>query len=329
MLRKVKDRLVSYPAAKHVVAVGYHAYDALHTLRYMRWKEQDHAYWKMSSELIFQFHKLEKGLCLGGPPRFFGEAPAKATLDIVTRWRRHGLPSDDAVYMAAIETLRAYRRRLERTPPDAANAALPALLDACLASCPENEALRTPIPHQKAHQDSDAILRTLCETRRSVRAFRALPVPMEALRGSIAVAQLSPSACNRQPCKVHVYAERAKIDTMLALQNGNKGFGHTVPLLLVLTADATGFFGGSERNEPFLDGGLFLMTLLLSLQAKGLATCCLNWCVSPNIDAEGHRRGGIPRSERILTFLAVGYAEDPAHVPRSARRALETMLIEH
>ena len=202
-------------------------------------------------------------------------------------------------------------------------------LDACLADYAPTTALATPMNIDIAATDALPALTQLCFSRRSVRAYQQRPVNLVEVRAAIALAQLSPSACNRQPWIVHAYEERKKIDSMLELQNGNAGFGRLIPLLLVICVETSAFFDGSERNEPYVDAGLFTMTLLLALQAKGLSSCCLNWCVEPDADREAHRRGQIPDSERIIMYLAVGYAEEAAVVPRSARRSVDTFLKVH
>ncbi|CAN0627620.1 Nitroreductase domain-containing protein [Burkholderia multivorans] len=311
-------------------ASAYHVRDALHTHRHMRWKFVQHNYWKLSSELIFQYHKLEKGLCIPGKKRFFGAEPAFCTVRLVNAWGAAGYPTHDSIYVAALETLRAYRARLDVTPPpDDIAARLTGDIDACLANRPLVPAMTTPIPHTVVSPGTFDVLRDLCIARRSVRSYRERPVPTGEVKAAIAVAQLSPSACNRQPWRVHLYQDREKIDAMLALQNGNAGFGRYIQMLLVIAADSHSFFDGSERNEPYIDAGLFSMTLILALQARGLSSCCLNWCVAPETDLEAHRRGGIPENERIVMFLAVGYAADEAVVPRSVRRSIESLTVLH
>lgn len=308
----------------------FHLGDAAHTYRHMRWDADGENYWKLSAEVIFYAHKLEKGLCIPGRKRFFGADPVAALLGLLGRWRRGGYSLEDPVYLGALECLRAYRVRITITPPPPEHAAsIAERIDQFLKGTSATPELATPAPVVKAELSSD-MLRQLCIARRSVRAYRNGPVPLDDIRRAVAVAQLSPSACNRQPWRVHVYDGRQKIDAMLALQNGNRGFGHLVPTLLVLTADANGFFDGSERHQPYIDAGLFTMSLLLALQSQGLATCCLNWCVTtPDLDREAHMRGDIPLSEKIVMFMAVGYADDEALAPRSARRHLDSFLKLH
>lgn len=308
----------------------FYVHDVRQTYRYMRWQHTPGAsIWEISAELLFNFHKLEKGLCIPGNKRFFGYDPARATLALLKQWRSRGLSIHDPVYLGAIETLRAYRQRIIETPPERGDLLRQALDEELevAQSCPD---FMTPQPAQLIY-DKTVIdtFEHLSIVRRSIRAFEPDPVPEELLERAVLIAQLSPSACNRQPCRIHTFSSREQLDGLLALQNGNRGFGHTIPLLLILTAEASCFFDASERHEPYVDGGLFAMSLILALQAQGLGSCCLNWCVEPSTDIQAHIVGGIPDSEKIIMFIAVGYVQVDALVPRSPRRSTETILVKH
>lgn len=63
----------------------------------------------------------------------------------------------------------------------------------------------------------------------------------------------------------------------MSYQNGNSGFGHTVPALFVITSDMRIFEKSGERNQGWVDGGLFAMALVYALHALGLGACMLNW----------------------------------------------------
>lgn len=308
----------------------FYMHDAKQSLRFMRWESGNKAsYWGASAELLFYYHKLEKGLCMPGKKRFFGYEPASMTVGLLDQWRAKGLPTNDPVYLGAIETIRAYRRRVDETPPERGDL-LRQKLDEALATVGESPDFSTPQPVQ--WNQEDGLIDTfehLSKIRRSVRDFKPDPVPMDLLERAVSVAKLSPSACNRQPCRVHAFSERAKIDAMLEYQNGNRGFGHTAPMLLVLTAQANVFFDASERNQPYVDGGLFAMSLIYALQAQGLSSCCLNWCVEPSTDIQAHIQGEIPESEIIIMYIAVGYTQHGALVPRSPRRSTEMVFVKH
>lgn len=295
------------------------------------WQRPGGDYWKLSSELIFWFHKLEKGLCLPpGARMWFGRDAAENTLRLIGEWNHYSLPVGAPVYQAALGTLAAYRERLLHIEDDnASRLQLIAKISKTLSANELSPLYMTPLPISSSPVTGNQILRELCLSRRSTRNFTPEKVDIRLVEQAVSIAQLSPSACNRQPWKLHLYDQREDIEKMLSLQNGNSGFGHTIPLLGVMCCDLGTFFDSSERIEPILDGGLFLMSLLLALQSLGLSTCCLNWCVAPELDRRGHEVGNIPMQEKILTFLAIGHGAADAVVPLSGRRPLSDVIRLH
>lgn len=281
----------------------------------------------LAAELIFQYHKLEKGMCIPGPKRLFGLDPSAAVIKLLERWSAAGHAENDRVFQGAIATLEGYVRHLERYELDPNGRVLPAVCAFLKARSSAEEELQTPIelPSIDPLVDFDGFAR-IARARRSVRSFAAKPVPRSIIEQAVTLAQLAPSACNRQPCRVHLLTDEALKASALSYQNGNRGFGHLAPVILIITADERCFFDASERIQPYIDGGLFSMSLCYALTSAGLASCCLNWCVPPSNDIAVHRLVDIPESERIIMMMAVGYAPDDCIVPRSPRRALSEVL---
>jgi nitroreductase len=307
----------------------YFSDDVRRANRFMVWMPRDDGYDKLSAELLFYYHKLEKGLCLTDGSRFFGKAAALTTVALLKRWRSAGHPRSDRVYAGAVETLRSYRDTIAQMQLHGGESAkLVGLIDATLAGDPMVPELHTPMAFRPSVDMADAF-EQLCLDRRSVRAYKPDPVDPPLIARAISIAQLSPSVCNRQAWHVHVYSNRDDIAHMLKLQNGNGGFGHQLSTLLVIAMDSTAFFDASERNQQFIDAGLFSMSLVLALQSLGLASCCLNWCVPPKYEDLAHRRGKIPDHHRIMMYMAVGHPADSALVPRSPRRELGKVVTNH
>lgn len=309
--------------------LGVFWYDLRQTYRDMHWSAQiKNDYMALSAELLFQYHKLEKGLCMPGEKRFFGYDPASATLKLLKYWRAAGFDQADPVYQGALGTLVAYRRRLNETPP-AQGQQLLAALDAEL-----NLAAQQIAPDYSAviaenirlTPDDHAQLARVFQARKSVRIFKSQQPEMSAVERATQLAISSPSACNRQPWKLYVVTEAERKAQLLALQNGNRGFGHTAPMIIAITASASCFFDAYERHEPYVNGGLFAMSFMLALQAEDISSCCLNWSVAPATDRAAHQLLNIPPAERIIMLLAVGYAEEGCIVPVSPRRPVQAVL---
>lgn len=316
---------------KRFVLLRCFMYDIVHTFRYMHWAPGGDEKIQLTSELIFQYHKIEKGLVMPGPKRLFGLEPVSQTMMLLERWGRAAHCTTDPVYAGALEALRAYRTRVFEHQLDREGRILP-VLDTFLAGqpagCPE---LRTPreLPSLRMPEcDAYASFASLAEARRSVRNFSELPVPTQMIENAVRVAQLSPSACNRQPCRLYLISEDPLKTRLLSHQNGNRGFGHVVPHVAVIVSDEACFFDSTERHEPYIDGGLFAMSLAFALRAQGIGSCCLNWCVKPETDRAAHALLGIRNSERIIMLMAIGFPAPNVMVPRSPRKVLSDVLIQ-
>jgi nitroreductase len=312
---------------RRLARLTYYWRDIVGTYRAMHWPAQSRESRVLSAALLFQYHKLEKGLVMPGPRRMFGSDPSRAVIGLLRRWHAAQLPVDDPIYRGALETLQAYLSHVVRHGLDK-DGGVTRDVSSFLGQHPvRSPELQTPAPLPQPLPDERRVFESLARRRRSVRSFRPDAVPVEILRRAAATAALSPSACNRQPCRVHVVADDDRKKRLLAHQNGNRGFGHLLPQVLVITADAQGFFDASERHQPYIDGGLFAMSLCYALVAEGVATCCLNWCVPPADDRAAHAIVGLRPSERIIMLMAVGYASDDCMVPRSPRRGIGEVVL--
>jgi Nitroreductase family. len=100
-------------------------------------------------------------------------------------------------------------------------------------------------------------------------------------------------------------------------------------MLLVVTERRSAFVGVGERNQRWVDGGLFAMSVVLSLHAQGLASCFLNWSQTVSATQELRARSGIPKTEDVIVLIAVGWPAEQARVARSPLRAVDDWLVEH
>jgi nitroreductase len=163
-------------------------------------------------------------------------------------------------------------------------------------------------------------------SRHSCRNFAAGPIPTEILEEITRWAQAAPSVCNRQGGRVRYISQPALRDRVLALQNGNQGFGGQIPVVAVVSCDLRILIDNTERNQGWIDGALFAMTLVWCAHARGLGTCFLNWCRAPAQDRDLRRLLEIPPSESIITLLALGFPSTEARHAPSWRRPLAEVL---
>ncbi|MBT9494513.1 MAG: nitroreductase family protein [Paucibacter sp.] len=163
--------------------------------------------------------------------------------------------------------------------------------------------------------------------RYSVRQFDPAAVVEEQLiEQAVRMAQKTPSVCNRESGTVFAVRDKARMNKLLALQNGNRGFGDQAGLLMIITSRQDTFLSPGERYQAWIDGGLFAMSLIYALHSLGLGSCCLNWSVEPEADLALKAASGIPADHAVIMMLAVGHLPEQFRVASSPRRPLTDVL---
>jgi nitroreductase len=150
---------------------------------------------------------------------------------------------------------------------------------------------------------------------------------MALVERAVTLAQKSPSVCNRQAWKVHVITAEDEKRKVLDLQNGSRGFGDQANKVLIVTVELGNFLTVGERNQGWVDGGMFAMSLVYALHSLGLGTCCLNWAVRHERDRQLKHEVDISNSESIIMMIAVGHLPDEFPVAQATRRNVKGMLI--
>lgn len=161
------------------------------------------------------------------------------------------------------------------------------------------------------------------KSRHSVRNYCEEDISIATLESALAIANNAPSACNRQCWRTHIFTDKEIINTILNIQGGNRGFGHLTNKLIIITAELSVFAHVFERNQAFVDGGIYTMNLLYSLHYNKIAACTLNCSVNPKRDKLLHKVCDIDRSEVFIAMLSCGIPAYEFKVPSSPRYNIE------
>ncbi len=176
---------------------------------------------------------------------------------------------------------------------------------------------------QDFYQHLSGDFKSFAQSRKSIRNFTGEKVSVELLHQSIQLANTAPSVCNRQASTVYLLEDKSKIDKALAIQGGFSGYSENVRQLLILTNDRRYYYTIGERNQLFIDGGIYLMNLLYALHYYQIANCPANW--GKTIQDEKHLSEfvKIPESEKIICMIPIGIATDHFRTTLSERRIAE------
>lgn len=255
------------------------------------------------------YHRVEKGLSLAAPKRPFGallERRLTRSLEIATS---NGLSEPESdVNRYAYDALTALRLWNQSGVVDD------------LVS-PTNISVDGPPDMDKN------VLTNFFNRRSSVRNFSPdRRVPKEVVEHAVRLAQNTPSVCNRQAARIHAVMDREDARRVLAEQNGNAGFRDSVPHVAIVTVDRRLFSGPEERNQRWIDGGLYAMSLVWALHGLGVGTCMLNWSVLHHKNDRLREVAGIDSNEDVICLIAFGFPSEGLRRARSARRPSDAVL---
>lgn len=164
-------------------------------------------------------------------------------------------------------------------------------------------------------------------TRHSIRDYGREKIEDKRVFEAIEIATKSPSACNRQPWKVYYVKSKDIIENILDIQGGFTGHGKNIQGLLLITSDNSYYGGPHERNQNFVDGGIFVASLIYALTANQIATCPLH------ADLHGEQLGkiksklSIKKGEDLISFIAFGSFPESGKYANSPRDSYSDISI--
>lgn len=154
--------------------------------------------------------------------------------------------------------------------------------------------------------------------RHSIRQFTGEEIPMEKIKKALAIAEYTPSACNRQPWRNYIFTKKENIINILDVQSGARQFKDDVSCLILITATANAFLV-SEAHQLYVNGGLYAMNLLLAIHAMGLGTIPLNMGITNDKLKTISSICGMDPSDTPILLIAVGQIPDEFAVAKSCR----------
>lgn len=265
---------------------------------------------RLSHKTIIEAHTIEKGLTLSNPKPHFGRDKIAAMLDTNAHWSP---PKNELSRSMLVGALDEYQRTFANMPaPDAD------LADRVSRFVAGHDAQLGVggIRHGMRNSGENATATTFLKSRFAAREFSGPPLNDKELKAVIELAQRAPSQCNRQSTRLHIYRNREKVQELLALQSGARGFADEVPVLFVVSSEVTAWGGSQQRNQLYVDGGLYSMMLMLGLDAKGFLSCPLNLAVTNRKERAIKAAGNIPARERLIMMIASG--RQPSHAIKAA-----------
>lgn len=270
--------------------------------------------------ITHDYHALEKGLSMPNSRAGFGKKYLLSTARAVaTATTRFGWSHASRV---AVRVLQQYE---EAHPEGISVSEVERFIRANRTEAGQEGGVRE-VYRRDILEHGNKDLKEFFASRHSVRDFSPTPVELGVVFDAIQDAVRTPSVCNRQPWHVYVVQRPETIARALSFQNGNRGFGDRIQVLMIVVADLEAFLSPRERFQPWIDGGMFSMSLVYALHARGLGTCCLNMCSSAANDLKLRQSLAIRPHHSVVMMIAIGNMPDRFKITASPRRGADGVV---
>ena len=298
--------------------------------RYKRWSGlpvHEPSRINLRSLITMDYHRVEKGLSLAAPRPGFGKPTIVSLIRNLNQYLdRFGIDSHAIVATNALRAYSEFNRRHNAT-----DESIDKQIERLEERVKHSEVCHArggiiELSREQIQNASTIDLTEFFASRHSIRSFSGKPVPRQLIERAVAMAQKTPSVCNRQAWRVYCFHDGDKKKAVLAHQNGNRGFGEQASWVLVVTCNLGHFVSVGERNQAWIDGGMFAMSLLYALHSLGLGACPLNWSVEKETNEALRKTAQLDEQDATIMLIAVGHLPDNLCVAQSPRKSLDEVI---
>lgn len=271
---------------------------------------------QMKRQMMLLTHSLEKGMFFPNKKKGWGMEKAMSLCLTLDKYnKKYGVCED---YISAVNVLNAYKN--DETSNK--NIELLQSLDKVLER--EKSLLnvgRAGIKKiQKSQNFNREEIQRFFQTRCSIREFSDGIISESEIQKAMELAYTTPSACNRQSSKVYVITDKKKIKDILDAQLGDQGWCLNASTLFLVTGNTSYFSGINERNQVYIDGGMFAMNFVMGLHLVGIASCYKMFLRNSKLQNKVLQICEIPDNEIPIVFVLAGhYKNDTVSAPVSYR----------
>ncbi|MGN0235891.1 MAG: nitroreductase family protein [Paludibacteraceae bacterium] len=286
---------------------------------------------KMQYTLLRENHVIEKGMSMRTPKRGFGQQKVIALLHRLRKYYDlYGIEDKDFL-IYPLSTIKNYIAYTE-----ANGVSIPTI----------KHLFETLLTYTNIHSDqlvtcggvkrinkkdilenNGGSFEDLLYSRHSIRYFAKDLPDKSIIEKALILAQQTPSACNRQSWKTHIYFGEQS-HQLLRMQGGCNGFEDEIPCSIVISADMRAFLS-YEPMQCYVDGGLYAMNLINALHYLGLGTIPLSLGFYHNKLSKIKTMFHIPKEEALICIVGVGNLLESFNVAESYRKNIRITNVYH
>lgn len=279
---------------------------------------------KICYSLIFEVHKLEKGMT-SNDLRPFGKDKVKKIIDLIKK--NQNLNKNIFSYNLSINCLYKYKEIYEKYKWTDRSEYI--IVKEFLKNKNDYNYLKVgayDLARNDIMKDANIDYLNFLKSRHSIRNFSDKKLLLNDINKAVEMAILSPSACNRQMVKCYYIGneENKKIITKYA--QGLSLFNLSGINYFIITFDVNSNYFIGERNQGWFNAGLFSMNFINALHSLGIGSCCIQFGNSFNQEKKIKSILKIPSNERIAIIIAAGYYDTISKVTYSSRKNIDNIF---
>lgn len=281
---------------------------------------------KIEGKIAYYYHSIEKGL-INKPIRYqFGKVKVKKLSKFLKIWLKRNYELENTQFIAGCCVLVKYHQLHREKEMDISDIISREEIALFSPFAIENNGGTISFKADEYFRFAESPFESFSNSRKSVRHFSGKWVPVELIEQAVKIAGNAPSVCNRQSIRVKMINSKELTRDILKIQAGLNATADTVKQLLIVTGNLNVFVSEVERNQMFVDGGIFLQNLLYALHYKKVAACGLNWSKPFFFDYRIRKVLNISHSEKIIAIVAIGYPLKTFKTPFSRRKRVSEIL---
>lgn len=276
---------------------------------------------KIAYELLLEIHKLEKGFAVVNP-RVFGIEKVKRIIELLKLYEQMNFEASFS-YNLGYSSLFEYKKFFEEHNWQETDAYK--IVEEFLADKkePSERAGAYDLKIEDILADSQIDYESFLKSRKSVRNFSDKKITEDVIKKATEMAILSPSACNRQMCKLY-FAENEESKSVIEKYAQGLGlFDLSNASYVVITFDISANYLIGERNQGWFNAGLFSMNFVNALHSLGIGSCFIQFGNTFKEEEEFKNKLNIPHTERVAVIITLGYYDKISRIPYSTRKPLK------
>lgn len=284
---------------------------------------------KLEYDMLFEIHKLEKGFAVIKNQRPFGFDKVKRIIRDINEYEKNNFESAFA-YNLAYSALNQYIKFYEEKKWTEKEEYI--FVKNFMNNHRDYQELLVGafdyktedfLPYIKS-VDYDKFL----SSRRSIRNFSSKKLKDEDIKKAVNMAIKTPTACNRQMCKIYYIKSDENKKVIEKYAQGLGLFDLTNANYFVITFDLSANYFIGERNQGWFNSGLVTMNFVNALHSLGIGSCCIQFGNSFKEEEEFKKLLNIQENERIGVIITAGYYDKISRIPYSTRKPIEEIYRE-